>query len=347
MDTISRKDEFYEKMTNAEGAFIVDDTIEYELDDEQEAFVKIKAKRNALSRTKPAKKTSYESSADVQRWLKLQAREDSGVKPTFNPTFLASQRDGPWILSSLTQFYEEELITDVLHMVKSGKEASVYCCAAHPSTGMEYLAAKVYRPRMFRSLRNDAIYRESRIQHDGEGRVIRGERGRRGLMRKNEQGRAAQVSSWIEYEFETQRLLYRNGVRVPEPISQMGNAVLMQYVGDVNEPAPLLREVTLEKEEAWQLFENIMHDIEVCLACGRIHGDLSEYNILYWQGSVILIDFAQAVDPGHNQQAGFTLFLRDIERICRYFVRSGVLADATTLATDIWTRYMGPISDYS
>lgn len=347
MDSISGENEFYEKNVDAEGAYFVDDTIEYDLDDEQEAFVKIKAKRNLSSRTKPVKKASYEGNADVQRWLKLQAGEDSGVKPAFNPTFLASQRDGPWILSSLTQFYEEDLITDVLHMVKSGKEASVYCCAAHPSTGMEYLAAKVYRPRMFRSLKNDAIYRESRVQHNVEGRVIRDDRGRRGLKRKNEQGRAAQVSSWIDYEFETQRVLYRNRVRVPAPVSQMGNAVLMEYIGDVNEPAPLLREVTLEQEEARPIFENIMHDIEVCLACGRIHGDLSEYNILYWQGSVILIDFAQAVDPGYNQQAGFTLFLRDIERVCRYFSRYGVTADAMTLAADIWTRYMGPISDYS
>ncbi len=347
MDNISRGNEFYEKNVDIEGAYSVDDTIEYDLDDEQEAFVKIKTKRHPSVRMKPTKKTSYESNADVQRWLKLQAPEDGGVKPAFNPTFLASQRDAPWILSSLTQFYEEDLITDVLHMVKSGKEASVYCCAAHPSTGMEYLAAKVYRPRMFRSLKNDAIYRESRVQHNVEGRVVRDDRGRRGLKRKNEQGRAAQISSWIGYEFETLRLLHRNGVRVPAPVSQMSNAVLMEYIGDVNEPAPLLREVTLEQEEARPLFESIMHDLEVCLACGRIHGDLSEYNILYWQGAVILIDFAQAVDPGYNQHAGFTLFLRDIERVCRYFSRCGVSADAVALAADMWTRYRGPMSDYS
>ncbi|GHO95907.1 hypothetical protein KSF_059550 [Reticulibacter mediterranei] len=330
-----------------EGVYAVNDTIDYDLDDEQESFVKIKTKRHASSGTKPTKKASYESNADVQRWLKSQTSEDSEVKPAFHPTFLASQRDASWVLSSLSQFYEEDLITDVVHMVKSGKEASVYCCTAHPSTGKEYLAAKVYRPRMFRSLRNDAIYRESRIQHGGEGQTIRGNRGRRGLMRKNEQGRALQISSWIEYEFETQRQLYQRGARVPEPISQIGNAVLMEYIGAVNEPAPLLREVVLDKEEAPLLFESIMHDIEVCLACDRIHGDLSAYNILYWQGSVTLIDFAQAVDPGHNSEAAFALFLRDIERVCYYFARYGVAANPVVLATEIWTRYMGPIEAYS
>src|SRR5579862_7878606 len=146
-----------------------------ELDDyQEEAFVKIKTQRTIQS--KRGKKTSFEHNAEVQRWLKEQTTEDSGIRPRFNPTFLASQRDGPWILSSLIQFYEEDLITDVLHVVRSGKEASVYCCTAHPATGADYLAAKVYRPRMFRSLKNDAVYRQSRLQHDREGRVVRNAR---------------------------------------------------------------------------------------------------------------------------------------------------------------------------
>src|SRR5215469_7320816 len=110
---------------------------------------------------KPPMKTSYESNADVQRWLEEQSLEGGG-KPEFNPTFLAGQRDRPWILSSLSQFYEQDLITDVLRVIKSGKEATVYCCAADPSTSRQLLAAKVYRPRMFRSLKNDAVYRKSR-----------------------------------------------------------------------------------------------------------------------------------------------------------------------------------------
>jgi RIO kinase 1 len=73
-----------------------------------------------------------------------------------------------------------------------GKEATVYCCEAHPSTGVEYLAAKVYRPRMFRSLRNDAIYRFSRVQRDEQGQAEHGN-SRRGsaATRKTEKGRAA------------------------------------------------------------------------------------------------------------------------------------------------------------
>ena len=153
-------------------------------------------------------KASFEANAQVQRWLREQAMEDGGRKGPFTPTFLAHQRDRHWVLSSLSHFYEEDLITDVVRMVKSGKEANVYCCAADPATGVEWLAAKVYRPRMFRSLKNDAIYRESRALHDGAGHRIRDRRHQRGALKKTETWRATQVTTWIRDEFETQRRLY-------------------------------------------------------------------------------------------------------------------------------------------
>jgi len=299
---------------------------------------------------KPPLKASYESSADVQRWLQEQSLEE-GSKPKFNPTFLAGRRDRFWILSSLAQFYEQDLITDVLREIKSGKEATVFCCAANPATGRELLAAKVYRPRMFRSLKNDAIYRQNRTVRDEDGRVVHGQHGWRGASKKTERGRAARVTSWIEHEFETQRLLYQAGADEPYPLAQMGNAVLMDYIGDADEAAPLLREVDLPPGEAQPLFDAVLRNIELFLACDRVHGDLSEYNILYWQGAVerevraagagaTIIDFAQAVDTRYDLDDVFTLLARDIARVCRYFARYGVEADAEALAIDLWTRYL-------
>lgn len=305
-----------------------------------------RARSGRRTQAKPTKKTSYESSADVQRWLRQQAYEEEQQRvPAFNPTLLASRRDAPWILSSLEPFYNQRLITDVLHEAHSGKEATVFCCKAHPSTGVEFLAAKIYRPRMFRSLRNDAVYRCSRVQRDEQGQAEHGN-SRRGsaATRKTERGRAAQVASWIDYEYQTQRLLYAHGANVPRPYAQVGNAVLMEYIGDENDPAPQLSDVVLEREEAQPLFDCILRNIELVLQHGRIHGDLSAYNVLYWQGSVILIDFAQAVDPYHNSDV-FSLFLRDIERICQYFALYGVAGDARQLAYEMWVPCMGPIPE--
>lgn len=294
----------------------------------------------ARARSRSAtQKASYEGNAQVQRWLKQQAAEESGVKPPFDPAFLAESRDRPWLLSSLAAFYDDGLITDVLHMVKSGKEASVYCCAAHPATGLERVAAKVYRPRMFRSLKNDSMYRRGRAQHDEDGNTLGGRRIRLHAERKTEKGRSLQVAQWIAYEYQTQRMLYDAGSDVPKPLAQSGNAVLMDYIGTENGAAPLLQDVRLDADEARPLFERVLRNIELWLARERIHGDLSAFNMLYLDGAITIIDFAQAVDPRYSSDA-FSLLARDIERVCAYFSRFGVTARPAAIAVDLWTRYL-------
>lgn len=287
----------------------------------------------------PVEKQSYESSVDVQRWLEEQSLEDGLTKGRFEPELLAGRRDKHWLLSSLQFFYEQDLITDVVSEVSSGKEATVFCCQAHPSTGERYLAAKIYRPRMFRNLKNDAVYREGRPMLDSEGRTIRDRRGRRAASKHNERGRALQVAAWIQYEYQTQQRVYAAGADIPRPVAQVGNAVLMEFVGIDADPAPLLQHAELEPDEARPMFERLMHNITALLACNCIHGDLSAYNILYLPGRATIIDFAQAVDPRHSDDA-YTLLERDIDRVCRFFAPYGVEAAATSLAVDLWMRYL-------
>jgi RIO kinase 1 len=193
---------------------------------------------------------------------------------------------------------------------------------------------------MFRSLRNDAVYRLSRPQRDEAGRPVRDARHQRGAARKTERWRADQVATWIAYEFETQQLLFAAGAAVPRPIMQAGNAVLMAYIGTPDRPAPLLQEVRLGAAEARGLFTGLVGEVEHFLACGRVHGDLSAYNILYWEGVVTVIDFAQAVDPRSRPDV-FALLARDVERLCRYFARYGIAQDAGAIAADLWRRYIG------
>jgi RIO kinase 1 len=196
---------------------------------------------------------------------------------------------------------------------------------------------------MFRSLRNDAVYRYSRVQRDEQGQAEHGN-SRRGsaATRKTERGRAAQVASWIDYEYQTQRLLYAHGADVPRPYAQVSNAVLMEYIGDESEPAPRLGGVQLEAGEAQDHLETILRNIELALIHGRIHGDLSAHNILYWERKVILIDFAQAVDPYHNSDV-YSLFARDVARVCQHFAQYEIKTQPDELAREIWTRHMGPV----
>lgn len=264
---------------------------------------------------------------------------DTDTEQGFNPSFTGSRHEREWILTYLGPFYQDHQITDVLHTVKGGKEATVYCCQAHPSTGFDLLAAKVYRPRMFRSLRNDTQYRQGREVLDGEGKPIRDSRTLRAVQKGTAYGQATTHTSWLAHEFETMRVLHAAGADIPKPITRGDNAMLMEYLGEVGMPAPTLNHVTLRREESLPLFRRLMRNVELMLAHDRIHGDLSAYNVLYWEGRVTIIDFPQVVDAYRNPDA-FSLLARDVERLCQYFGRYGVQSDPAAYTREIWRRHM-------
>jgi RIO kinase 1 len=132
--------------------------------------------------------------------------------------------------------------------------------------------------------------------------------------------------------------LHKAGAAVPEPIAVGENAILMGYVGDQHLAAPALHEVSLEVKEARRLLDHVIHNIETMLAANWIHGDLSAYNILYWQGEITVIDFPQVTNAVGNSNARFIL-TRDVQRVCDYFALQGLTIDARGLADHLWNRY--------
>ena len=234
------------------------------------------------------------------------------------------------VQESLDYFIAEGIITDILYMVKSGKEATVYCCRAHPSTGRELLAAKIYRPRDHRGFKNDAVYQE--------GRVITNGQVRRAVQKKSRFGREMQFGMWVNHEFETLTALSRVGADVPQPVARTQNAILMEYFGDRERAAPSLGGSELSQEEARAVFNSLLRNIELWMAHNYVHGDLSPYNVLYWQGQAKIIDFPQAVDPRFNGNS-LSLLTRDIENISRHLARYGVDYDGRRIAERLWYRF--------
>ncbi|MCP4356724.1 MAG: hypothetical protein GY796_01745 [Chloroflexi bacterium] len=245
-----------------------------------------------------------------------------------------------WVINSVGPFYRDEVVTDVTRIVKGGKEANVYACTAHPATGYELLAAKLYRPRMLRHLKNDAVYKAGRQLRDAEGKQIKGRRVKLALRKKTGFGKAVDIQWWIGNEYRTQSKLYKVGADVPEPIGHQGNAIVMAYIGDEYGPAPTLSEITLPEDEAQALYQCTMGNVALMLDNHLIHGDLSAYNILYWEGKIFIIDFPQMVEARHNPHA-FELLERDIQRVCEYYGRFGVHSNPHQIALDLWRPYMG------
>ncbi len=266
----------------------------------------------------------------------LTAQDDS--RGNFKFTYKAARFEEWWLLDSLGDFYEHQWIADVLRRVKGGKEASVYQCRAGSAINGELVAAKVYRPRALRNLRNDGAYRQGRADLDDEGREVIDDGMLHAIKKKTEYGRELLHQSWIAYEFTSLQNLHAAGADVPEPYAMEPNAILMGFVGDLSASAPTLSEISLEKNEVAPVFDRILYNIDILLSNERIHGDLSAYNILYWEGDISLIDFPQVVSPKINRNA-FAIFQRDVKRICEYFAHQGIKADAKKLAQEIWTSH--------
>ncbi len=266
-----------------------------------------------------------------QKFLHGQDDSASGFKYTYK----AARFEEWWLLDSLGDFYEHKWISDVLKRVKGGKEASVDLCLPGAEVPTELIAAKVYRPRSLRNLKNDHVYRAGRVDLDNEGRQILNHGMAHAMEKKTEYGMELLHQSWIAYEYTSLERLFAAGADVPQPFTMAHNAILMSFIGDMDGCAPTLNEISLDKKEATQLFDRVLNNIDLLLSREMIHGDLSAYNILYWEGDITLIDFPQVVAPQKNKNS-LAIFQRDAARICDYFSKQGVRANSRKIATEIW-----------
>ena len=232
---------------------------------------------------------------------------------------------------TIDHFLDEGLIREVLRPLKSGKEASIHLCRANRSTtGDDLVALKVYHPLDRRDFRDESIYRD--------GEWIEERRIRVALEKKTRFGREVQGAIWVHREWETLTDLHGAGAAVPRPIAATEDAILMSYIGDEDVAAPQLHRYRPGPREAPDLFGQLLAQVERFLYHDVIHGDLSPFNVLVWEGQVTVIDLPQAVDPRKNRHAEH-LLERDVRRICDHFGRWGVPSDPGRIAEDLWTAW--------
>ncbi len=141
------------------------------------------------------------------------------------------------------------------------------------------------------------------------------------------------VSAWARKEFRNLSRAEEVGIAVPHPIAMRGNILVMDLIGQADFPAPQLKEVELEVDEARRIYEKIVEYISVLYNKAQlVHADLSEFNILYHQSMPVIIDMGQAVTLDHPQAKRF--LERDIANVANYFQKKYRLGSAE----EIWNR---------
>ncbi len=228
-----------------------------------------------------------------------------------------------------------------LGVLKSGKEAQIDLIERHGHDGTRCLVArKRYLPREVKEkgvLEAMGVQQASTFRHDveyREGRQFRKSRDRRAVARMSTYGKRLLQDRWTDHEHAVMTRLWRAGLSVPYPLSYHDDAFDMEYVGDRTRAAPQLCAARLERDQLADAFEQLLDGLRLLVAEGMAHGDLSAYNLLWWQDRLWFIDFPQAVDIAANPQ-GLGFLHGDVVNVCRWFARHGVVVDPEALFAEL------------
>jgi len=202
--------------------------------------------------------------------------------------------------------------------ISTGKEANVYTAlsgieagsASEQSSGGgteprgHEVAVKVYRI-------NASDFKDMRGYLDGDPRF-------EGIGSDKKKV----VTAWVRKESSNLKRARRAGVRTPEPIAVERNVLVMEYLGTEEGRAKRLNEVHIENPDT--AYEVVKEYLRRLYDAGLVHGDLSEYNIVFHEGQLYIIDLGQAVTIHHPNADEF--LERDCRNVANFFARQGVEA---------------------
>lgn len=131
------------------------------------------------------------------------------------------------------------------------------------------------------------------------------------------------VKQWAEKELKNlNRLASEPGIRCPRPVALRSNVLVMEFIGSEGWPAPRLKDAELEEGAMRACYLQTVRMMRIMYQkCRLVHGDLSEYNMLYHKGKVVIIDVSQSVELDHPRALDFLRV--DCVNVTRFFLTPG------------------------
>ncbi|KAJ1303362.1 hypothetical protein OPQ81_011556 [Rhizoctonia solani] len=199
------------------------------------------------------------------------------------------------------------LIWEVNGCVSTGKEANVYH-ALTPSQPPDHLALKIYKTSIL-------VFKDRDRYVTGEHRF------RHGYSKRNPR---KMVRLWAEKEMRNLKRLMAAGIRCPEPIEVRENVLVMRFLGNKDGWAsPRLKDAQIPSQDFPSLYAELVIIMRLLYhVCKLVHADLSEYNILYHNSHLYIIDVSQSVE--HDHPSAFDFLRSDIRNVEAFFSRDGV-----------------------
>jgi len=218
----------------------------------------------------------------------------------------------PRTMQVLGKFLKRGLFTELHGCISTGKEANVYY-ATDAAKGIER-AVKVYKTSIL-------VFKDRARYVEGEYRF------RHGYAKSNPRKMVAQ---WAEKEMRNLRRIKAAGILCPEVVEVRQNVLVMTFLGRDGDAAPRLKDAPGVDAEEWAglYLQCVLTMRRLMQECKLVHGDLSEYNMLYLDGDLYIIDVSQSVESDHPQSLDF--LKRDCVNVNNFF---GKCMAGTPLAT--------------
>ncbi|TIC70458.1 RIO1-domain-containing protein [Wallemia mellicola] len=211
----------------------------------------------------------------------------------------------------LLKMINRGVISEINGCLSTGKEANVYHGSAPPldstSQGVQ-LAIKIYKTSIL-------VFKDRDRYVTGEFRF------RKGYAKSNPR---KMVKLWAEKELRNLKRLWEIGIRCPQPIEVRDNVLVMEFFGTEDGWAsPRLKDAQIASSKFPKLYAQLMVTVrKIYRACRLVHADLSEYNILYHNSQLYIIDVSQSVEQEHP--AAFDFLRSDLRNIESFFSKAGV-----------------------
>ncbi|GJN23939.1 hypothetical protein PR202_gb11636 [Eleusine coracana subsp. coracana] len=119
------------------------------------------------------------------------------------------------------------------------------------------------------------------------------------------------------------------GIRCPVPLLLRLHVLVMEFIGKGGWAAPRLKDAALSDDKLRESYFEIVTTMRTLYQkCKLVHGDLSEYNILYFEGHLYIIDVSQSVDLDHPSALDF--LKEDCLHVSDFFKKRGVAVMSVT-----------------
>lgn len=196
------------------------------------------------------------------------------------------------------------IINEINGCISTGKEANVY--HATSKEGKDY-AVKIFKTSIL-------VFKDRDKYVSGEYRF------RNGYCRSNPR---KMVRTWAEKEMRNLVRMYNAKLPCPEPVILRSHVLVMSFMGEEGWPSPKLKDVEISQSTARALYRDcIIMMWKMFNICKLVHADLSEFNLLYHKGNVIVIDVSQSVE--HDHPHAFEFLRKDCTNISDFFRKKGV-----------------------